>query len=646
MLKQGHSFSMMMLKKGKLIRLILISAFALDFSVANAQFNDSINIIPSLPANLLPLKKISVNGYYRFFGINRDLNEPFVVIPGNAYASAPPFVLGVGDVYRDPPLLLLNISAQPTSKTYIGMDYALYHNFTGNIGYNPANLNLGINLTGSIQTDLGKYTVHMGGINWTDMSGMLFSSFVGYQRYSIYERYPWENNSVSFDRASNYFENGNISRDMRFGMQAFKGMMIDGNQLPNDFSFRFLYGVTPNQAVIGSQIPAYTMGLRIRKQMKNQVLGVNLMNYTSFLDSIAAEEAGIQLQTISYDLTYKGFELSTEFGRGQLYSRIQQEGWGEAFRLKIKTPAKITKVPFDLEGFYISPNFVNYYGNFLSSNTAFLSSASVNQDGSSSGASGGISNFAGSITDVGQISNNRKGFSFNFWIDVTKTTKINIGNMVSQEIKSMSRGLSFGHKINTLPFSRFVPFVNNVGVYSNWTSYFRGFSQSTAIIDTNILGLPKTLTNFNMLQAQLKQKVNLSWLPFYLLYVGSFGSAQPSFSLIPETTNKAYLRTTYHEFDAIFMIKREVSFITTLGKEYIVGNSQLSKGDDVNGILGSVVNSAINQESSLLGLGLDLAIAKNTNLYIRKRWFSQIDKSFVKDNIKGTETTIELKLYF
>jgi hypothetical protein len=94
------------------------------------------------------------------------------------------------------------------------------------------------------------------------------------------------------------------------------------------------------------------------------------------------------------------------------------------------------------------------------------------------------------------------------------------------------------------------------------------------------------------------------------------------------------------------MIKREISFITSLGKEYIVGNSQLSKGDDVNGILGSVVNSAINQESSLLGLGLDLAIAKNTNLYIRKRWFSQMDKSFVKDNIKGTETTIELKLYF
>jgi len=52
------------------------------------------------------------------------------------------------------------------------------------------------------------------------------------------------------------------------------------------------------------------------------------MNYTSFLDSLATEEAGIQLQTISYDLTYKGFDLSAEFGRGQLYSKIQNDGWG------------------------------------------------------------------------------------------------------------------------------------------------------------------------------------------------------------------------------------------------------------------------------------------------------------------------------
>jgi hypothetical protein len=166
------------------------------------------------------------------------------------------------------------------------------------------------------------------------------------------------------------------------------------------------------------------------------------------------------------------------------------------------------------------------------------------------------------------------------------------------------------------------------------------------IIDTNASGMPKTLTNFNMLQVQLKQKVNMPWMPFYLLYVGSFGSAQTDFSFIPEFSNKAYLRTFYHEFDAIFMLNKQISLITSYGQENITGNAQLNKGDNRDGVLGSINNNTIEQESTMLGLGLDLNISKNTTLYLRRRWFSQEDKSFLKDNIKGTETTIELKLYF
>lgn len=79
----------------------------------------------------------------------------------------------------------------------------------------------------------------MGGINWVDVSGMVFSSFIGYQRYSIYERWPWEGNAISFDRASNYYEFGNISRDMRFGMQPFKGLLIDGAELQEMFGLGF-----------------------------------------------------------------------------------------------------------------------------------------------------------------------------------------------------------------------------------------------------------------------------------------------------------------------------------------------------------------------------------------------------------------------
>lgn len=602
--------------------------------------------ISSNKASILPLKKLTIGGYYRFFGINRSLEQAFTVIPGNPYANAPAFVLGTGDVYRDPPLMLLNVSVQPTSKTYIGMDYALYHNFSGRPGESPMNLNLGINLTGSIQTDIGKFTAHMGGINWIELSGMVFSSFVGYQRFSIYERWPWEGNEISFDRASNYYNYGNISRDMRFGMQPFRGLMVDGQELPGNIELRLLYGTTPAQAFLTNQIPSYTMGGRIRKKIGNHNLGAQFIDYRLYPDSIAKEEAGIQLHTLSYDGSIKDFKITTEFGRGRLYSEVQEAGWGNAARLSIRTPEKYTFFPLEVEGFYVSPEFINYYGNFLSGNTNIVSSAAVNQSGSTLGGSGGISNFAGSITDVGQVSSNRKGFSINAWFDLTKTTKLNIGNMSATEIRSLGNELAFGHKINALPFSRFSPFTNNIGAYGNWTSYFRGFSQSMFITDTNALGLANSLLGFNMLQLQLKQFINTPFLPFYLLYVGSFGSAQEGFRFLPVTGNKAMLRTHYHELDAIFKLSKYMSLVTTFGKEYIKGNNQLNRGDNVDGILGSLANDPVNQEGTLFGLGIDYRISNNTYLYARKRWFNQQDKSFVKDQIKGTETTIELKVFF
>jgi hypothetical protein len=602
--------------------------------------------IPSSAAAVVPLKKLTVGGYYRFFGINRSLEQPFVVIPGNSYASAPAYILGLGDVYRDPPLMLLNLSVQPTSKTFIGMDYALYHNFTGVPGVSPINLNLGINLTGSIQTNIGKFTAHMGGINWVDVSGMVFSSFIGYQRYSIYERWPWEGNAISFDRASNYYEYGNISRDMRFGMQPFKGLLIDGAELPGDVSFRFLYGNTPAQAFTANGIPSYTLGGRVRKKFQNHTFGFNGMDYRLYVDSVAKEQAGIQLYTFSYDLQYKGWVVAAEAGRGQLYSQVQKAGWGDAGRISIKSPAKATFFPIEVEAFYLSPEFVNYYGNFLSANTNIISTAALNQNGSTLGGSGGISNFAGSITDVGQISNNRKGISINAWFDITKTTKLNIGNMSSMEVRSVGNELAFGHKINSLPFSRFTPFTNNVGAYGNWTSYFRGFSQVMSVTDTNAMGLPNSLLGFNMLQVQLKQKVNFNLLPFYVLYVGSFGSAQEGFKLLPLFNYDALLRTHYHELDAIFMLGKDLSLVSTFGREYIKGNSAMNKGYNNDGKLGSISNDAVNQEGTLYGLGLDYRLSRNTYFYVRRRWFKQEDKSFVLDKINGTETTVELKLYF
>jgi len=39
-------------------------------------------------------------------------------------------------------------------------------------------------------------------------------------------------------------------------------------------------------------------------------------------------------------------------------------------------------------------------------------------------------------------------------------------------------------------------------------------------------------------------------------------------------------------------------------------------------------------------------LAKNTGLYIRHRWMNYEDRNFSLDKYKGTETTVELKIFF
>jgi hypothetical protein len=116
--------------------------------------------------------------------------------------------------------------------------------------------------------------------------------------------------------------------------------------------------------------------------------------------------------------------------------------------------------------------------------------------------------------------------------------------------------------------------------------------------------------------------------------------------MIPVLNKRAYLQTYYHEIDGIFQLKNGVGFITSFGYESIIGNNQMNKGDNIDGKLGSIQNNPVNQQSTLYGIGLDVKLNDNLNLYMRHRLFSQKDKSFTKDRIEGTETSIELKLFF
>ena len=53
-----------------------------------------------------------------------------------------------------------------------------------------------------------------------------------------------------------------------------------------------------------------------------------------------------------------------------------------------------------------------------------------------------------------------------------------------------------------------------------------------------------------------------------------------------------------------------------------------------------------NQTGLSFATGFDLSISKNAALYFRQRWMNYQDKSFIKDRYIGTESTLELKIFF
>jgi hypothetical protein len=625
-----------------------------------------LNNKPSYQLNQIT-KGFSIGGYYRLYALNRNLVEPFKVLSDNQFANTPPFVFGVGDVYRDPPILLMTASVRPGGGASISMDYALYSNFTNSNGSVPYNLNLGVSLYGTVPLEFGKLGFQLGGVNWTDVSGMTFSSFAGFDRFSLFERWAWEGIGQASDRASMFLDTGRINREARWANQAFKGLLIDLYELPYGISTRILYGKTPATLSLLDNVPRFTAGGRVRKNIGQNHVGVNTMNYVQYSDSTAQARSGIGIHTVDVNWAFKKFSVAAEGGLAERYATDGVKETGEGVRIRLSLDSSLTRLPIEISAFRLAPEFVNYYGDFLSGNTQFLDGG-LNQN---IGGGGGATNFAGSITDVGQVVNNRQGFTLNTWWK-RKNISINVGSMISTELERLSNRLSYGHKINGQTLSRFAPFATNIGPYRRWNSFYRGVSEDVFITDVDTAGLPMNRLHFNTLQLQYKQRFKVKDKNIYLLYVGMYGSAGSSFSALPIFGDDAYLRTNYSEFDLIFDLFEDIDVSFAFGMERIQGNSQTNNLyylDNEGNLAGANVESVseidgtlipagsyegastpslsyLNQQSRMTGIGIDVKLSPQSGLYIRHRRFWQKDDGFTADDIQGTETTVELKVYF
>ncbi len=605
-----------------------------------------------------PLQGFYVSGNYRFYAQHRILNQPYII----DYDNDVPTILNgrailIGDASQLPELTL-NIGGKPNSKTSFGTDLIVWNQNTGNFDYYRS-LQLGINLYGDFSTKYFDLSIKTGGIFWHEITPLTFGSFFGYNRYSVFERNPWDPQMRNVeDRYKNYLTNGSINQDTRWANQAIQGILLDAN-LPMNYSINIIYGKAQNMGATfnipdndlnnqtynsnirfyNNTIPNIVYGGAFRKKIKKHLISINNYSELSYSDELATKPIKNQISTTGLKLKFSEIEIDFEGGLGKYSDEYNQDslGYGELVSLKMITTKKFTFIPFQIHAYRISPKVVNNNSNFINTSVSQAQSAATGET-QLIGANGVLQQTGSGIIPMGQMANNRQGINISTDIKLKPLT-ITLGNSIAKEIDRIGSRISYTH-LNGLTMSRFWrwAFPSNVGPYNKKSVLYRSVFETVNITEADNNGELTYDKHFNTMEAQLKYKFNFLKKPWYIFYLGSYNSVQKNFSLVTVFTESAYLRMYNHQLENYYRISPKVMITQYLGIERIVANYSTQVNIDTQ--------RPINQEGIGVGLGIDYMIAKNTGLYLRHRYFTFEDTSFPMDKFSGHESTLELKVTF
>lgn len=577
---------------------------------------------------LKSLENFEVGGYYRFMSNYRTMNNSYSNIAANKNN------LFIGDDSQIPQLSL-NIKGYANANTSFGSDLFLWTPMTGaGEKENVKGLNLGVNLHGNFSTDYGNYTVTTGGINWFALSPFTFQTSRGNNRYSLFDRNPWDPNTSKIDgRYSDFYGSGAINQDQRWGNQAFHGLIVEGAQLPLDFSLSGMYGRTQFDG--GFSPKANTSGggriMKTYSKGKNFV-SINTFNNETYLDSLTKQKTGFNMVTVEQVVNIKKVKLYSEIGAGRRFIFNGQNKWGEAISIKLSTKLR-NKVYTELHLFRVSPNVFN--------NTSVFMNSSIEQTVQTTNTQTQpvLIPVSSALLSMGQLSNNRKGIELNSQIDIGKV-KTSFGYSNSMEIEKLSDKITYTHAFNNLAISRFYrwDFPSNVGPYGNLNKIYRSVFETLYITDLDVNGKPMYSKYFNTIEINSKYKTTLFKKDLYLFYLGSFNSIQKKAAPMVVFTEDAFLRAYYHQIESYLKLTSKLVWANYVSYERIIANYQ-TQTDEVS-------RRPKNQEGISIASGFDIQLSKGVGLFFRERWMNYKDKSFALDNYDGFESTLEIKVFF
>ncbi len=603
---------------------------------------------------------LSVFGYYRLFLYGRTMTEP--------YPNLEPFerAYGVGDGYREP-MLSLTVLGRPNGRSSFGTEVFVFTPYDGseNLETNTVSLNLGVNFYGNFRTEAGTYGVRAGGIHWYNLSPFTIGVFQVLDRFSIFDRTPWEaaNGAAKYD---SYFQTGQANPgDERFNFQAFQGLILNGQELPGGFAFDAFWGKTqPNGGLPGAvtepgdtvpgqgdvptyqgfagdarALPSFITGGRLQRAFGDSRVALNSIFSTRSLDSLATERRQYQVHTTTFDANVAaGVNLSGEFGASLFESPTYDSPWGEALMVRARTAAERTGLPLDVQLYQVGRHFFNENGEIATGNNPQLRTDPRCAVTAGQGGVGGV------VTQVNQLAHNRRGINFNTAWNAG-TTRFAVGWGMAHELAPTTNELSYVHRINGLALSRiYNPFpaeavcATQFGPLGRQYSFFRGAFERVQTTDVEpVTGFAQNRKYYHAVDLQAKARARVLDRPLYLFYLASFGSANPSATIVPRDDD-TYLFVQYHEVDVYYEVLPGFLLAGYLGLENARGG-RFTTLDDTSGL-------PRDQHARGIGLGFDWTVARNAGLYLRHRWMDFEDRSFAVDTYSGQETTLEFKMFF
>ena len=605
------------------------------------------------------LYRFGVGGFYRFFGTFTQMDDPYLVAaPGFYTADRNLFIIDDSQL----PTLSLNISGRPTEQTAWGFDLYAFQFLDGAVNqaysgqipatslptvYDPLagtrlggnmNLLLGMNLYASHSTEYGSFNVGFGGLQWVSISDLTLASFRGYNRFTLFERNPWDPVTTTVnDRYASYFGQGNINQDSRWGERAFQGFNFAASGLPGGFNLHVLYGKTDINGGFLT-IPNSSYGGKLQKTFGDgSYISFNTFNNLTYTDSLNESAIGFNVYTGEFNKTLKsGITIQFEGGLGRYFSPDHDLGWGELVNAKLRLPKSISFIPIEVHMFRVSENVIN--NNAIYWNTSIVEASNNTIPAGQVGSTNVLQPTASSMAPIGAITNNRQGVNLNTEIDLKKL-KLSVALGMAGELAGRSNQISISHPVNQITRSRIWRwnFPTQVGPYGRYNVAYRNVFDLIQLKDDS-LGNVVNPKRFSVIEVQAKYSTRLFYRDLHFFMLNRYSSVQKYWSPITVFNSNAYVRQYSNELEAYYNIRKRIVLAGYIGYERVLANYDTELDEETL--------RPRDQEGIGLGLGVDVSLGKNAGLYLRHRWFGFIDHSFELDQFSGQETLAELKIFF